>query len=130
MRETKTRSEQRSTGARRMNNNIQAIRDIEADFLLRVLDGLSSDGGGSGTWAGLKGILRIIEKRYREGNSGVEDSDGVALAQVKHDAIVKMQQSSNAVVTTNCRCNSLSDHDAFAYKYAKSLLTQAKEQDA
>ena len=46
-----------------------------------------------------------------------------SIPQTKHDAIVKMQRASNAVVTTNCRCNSLNDHDAFAYKYAKSLLT-------
>ena len=51
-----------------------------------------------------------------------------SIPQIQHDAIVKMQRASNAVVTTNCRCNSLNDHDEFAYKYAKILLTQAKEQ--
>ena len=50
------------------------------------------------------------------------------IPQIQHDAIVKMQRASNAVVTTNCRCNSLNDHDKFAYKYAKNILTQAKEQ--
>ena len=50
------------------------------------------------------------------------------IPQIQHEAIVKMQQSSSAVVTTNCRCNSLNDHDAFAYKYAKNILTQEKEQ--
>ena len=51
-----------------------------------------------------------------------------SIPQIKHDAIVKMQRASSAVVTTNCRCNSLNDHDEFAYKYAKDILTQAKEQ--
>ena len=48
-----------------------------------------------------------------------------SVPQLQHDAIVKMQRASNAVVTTNCRCNSLNDHDSFAYKYAKNILTQA-----
>ena len=50
------------------------------------------------------------------------------IPQIQHDAIVKMQRASNAVVPTNCLCNSLNDHDKFAYKYAKNILTQAKEQ--
>ena len=51
-----------------------------------------------------------------------------SIPQIQHDAIVKMQRASNAVVTTNCRCNSLNDHDEFAYKYAKNILTQAKDE--
>lgn len=51
-----------------------------------------------------------------------------SIPQIKHDAIVKMQQSSSSVVTTNCRCGSLGAQDEFAYKYAEEILTQAKEQ--
>lgn len=51
-----------------------------------------------------------------------------SIPKIKNDAIVKIQRASNAVVTTNCRCNSLNDHDEFAYKYAKNILTQAKDE--
>lgn len=50
-----------------------------------------------------------------------------SIPQIQHDAIIKMQQSSGDVVTTNCRCGSLGAQDDFVYKYAEEILTQEKD---
>ena len=51
-----------------------------------------------------------------------------SIPQIQRDAIIAMQEESESVVTSDCRCGVLLDHDKFAYKYAKNILTQAKEQ--
>ena len=50
------------------------------------------------------------------------------IPQIQRDAIIAMQEASESVVASDCRCGALMDHDKFAYKYAKNILTQAKEQ--
>ena len=63
-------------------------------------------------------ILHIMTARIKELETELAELKA-SIPQIQHDAIVKMQQASNAVVTTNY----LRDHDEFAYKYAKNLLT-------
>ena len=50
-------------------NGAYWIKEINADFLDSILDEISPDGGGNGTWSGLKSWLGVYAKRHRLGKT-------------------------------------------------------------